>query len=111
MKSVISDGISTALKDIRTAVMVFWGALVVALIALIGGLVTAIVAACGVVSSPAAPITAALAVATVCGAVFSAGMNLHSATASANTTLLQKYNDNSGFCDGHWPTTTTAVGR
>jgi hypothetical protein len=92
VKTTFSDGISSALSDVAKGIMAFWGGLVVALGALVAGIIGALASSATIFGLPAAPFIAAGA-ALVCS--------------SANSTLRQKLNDNTGYRDGHWPPATT----
>jgi hypothetical protein len=107
MKTTFSDGISTALSDVAKGIIAFWAALVVALGALVAGIIGAIASSATIFGLPAAPFIAAAAALVAVGAFFSGGLILKSVASSANTTLQQKLNDNAGYRDGHWPPATT----
>ncbi len=103
IKSTFTDGISTALGQVRTALYVFYAALAVALAALVAGIIGALASSATVVGLPAAPFIAGAAAAAAAAACWGGSENLLSAAASANTLLRQKLNDNTGYRDGHWP--------
>lgn len=103
VRATFSEGISTALKDMRMAIWVYWGALVAALATLVGGLIGAIGSSATVFGLPAAPFIAAAAVGACLVACWGGGEILKSQAANANTVLRQKLNDNSGFPDDAWP--------
>lgn len=107
VKSTFSDGISSALSDVAKGIMAFWGGLVVALCALVAGIIGALASSATIFGLPAAPFIAAGAALAAVGAVFSGGLILKSVCSSANSTLRQKLNDNTGYRDGHWPPATT----
>lgn len=113
IKTVYTDGISTALSDVAKGIVQFWGGLLLALLALVGGIVGAILSSATIFGLPAAPFIAATAAATAVGAFYGGGLVLKSAVASANSTLRQKLNDNTAYRDpdggndGHWPPATT----
>jgi hypothetical protein len=107
MKSTFSDGISSALSDVAKGIIAFWGALIVALGALVAGIIGAIASSATVFGLPAAPFIAAAAALVAVGAFYSGGLILKSICSSANSTLRQKINDNTGYRDEHWPPATT----
>jgi hypothetical protein len=107
MKSTYSDGISTALSDVAKGIIAFWGGLIVALGALVVGIIGAITSSATIIGLPAAPFIAAGAALVAVGAFYSGGLILKSVCSSANSNLRQKINDNSGYRDGHWPPATT----
>jgi hypothetical protein len=106
MKFSYADGISTALSDVAKGIIAFWGSLIVALAALVGGIVSALASSATILGLPAAPFIAAAAALAANAAFLSGGLILKSVASSANTTLRQKINDNEGFRDGHWPKAT-----
>jgi prophage DNA circulation protein len=107
MKSTFSDGISSALSDVAKGIIAFWGGLIVALGALVTGIITALGSAATIFGLPAAPFIAAAAALVAVGAFLSGGLILKSVCSSANSTLRQKLNDNTGYREGHWPPATT----
>ncbi|MBL7258751.1 WXG100 family type VII secretion target [Paractinoplanes lichenicola] len=107
MKTALTDGIATALGDMVKGIYVFWGALVVALAALVAGIISAISSSATIVGLPAAPFIAGGAAAVAVAAFAAGGINLKSTAAAANSTLRQKLNDNSGYHDGAWPPAVT----
>ncbi|MEE6261791.1 hypothetical protein [Plantactinospora sonchi] len=108
MKSVYSDGVSSALSDVAKGIIAFWGALIVALGALVAGIIGAVTSSATIFGLPAAPFIAAAAALVAVGAFYSGGLILKSVCSSANSTLRQKLNDNTGYREGHWPSATTA---
>jgi hypothetical protein len=106
IKSSFTDGISTALKDLRLAIWTFWAALVAALAALVVGIIGAVTSSATIFGLPAAPFIAAGAVGVCLAALWGGSSILKTQAANANTVLLQKLNDNAGFPDGHWPAAT-----
>lgn len=107
VKGVLTDGISSALTSVASGIIVFWGALIAALAALVAGLIGALSSAATIFGLPAAPFIAAAAAVVACAAVIGGGMNLESVCSSASNTLRQKLDDNSGFHLGHWPPAAT----
>jgi hypothetical protein len=107
VKTTFSDGISSALSDVAKGIMAFWGGLVVALGALVAGIIGALASSATIFGLPAAPFIAAGAALAAVGALLSGGLILKSVCSSANSTLRQKLNDNTGYRDGHWPPATT----
>ncbi|WP_250029442.1 hypothetical protein [Paractinoplanes maris] len=107
MKTVYSDGIATMLGDMVKAIYLFWGALVVALGALVIGIVGALSSSATIVGLPAAPFIAAGAAGGAVAAFAAGGLNLKSTASAANSALRQKLNDNAGYHDGAWPPAVT----
>lgn len=107
MKSTFSDGISNALSDVATGIIAFWGGLIVALGALVVGIIGALASSATIFGLPAAPFIAAGAAVVAAGAFYSGGLILRSVCSGANSALRQKLNDNTGYRDGHWPPATT----
>ncbi|GIF01586.1 hypothetical protein [Paractinoplanes rishiriensis] len=103
VQSVLTSGISTALNDVAKAIIVFWGALLGALVALAAGIIGALSSAATIFGLPAAPVIAAGAGLTASAALIVGAEALKSACASANNLLRQKLADNAGFHQGHWP--------
>lgn len=103
VRFTFTDGIGTALKDVATAIHVWWGALVAAMAALVVGIIGAIASSATIFGLPAAPFIAAGAVGVCLAALWGGGEILKSATAGANTLLRQKLSDSSAYPDGRWP--------
>jgi hypothetical protein len=104
VKRNFADGVSLALSQLRTAITTFKGAMIVALAALVAGVIGAIGSADTIIGLPAAPVIAAGAVAVAAAAIYYGVTNLTSASASANTQLRQKLADSSAYPGGKWPT-------
>ncbi|MFC7529118.1 hypothetical protein [Actinoplanes sp. GCM10030250] len=102
IKSAITDGLSTALREVAQAIVIFWGALAAAFVALAIGLTGALGSSATIVGLPAAPIIAGGAAIAACTSMIIGAENLKSICASANSTLRQKFDD-SAFHGGHWP--------
>jgi hypothetical protein len=107
VKTVFSDGMASALGDMVKGIWIFWGALVVAIGALIVGIVGAASSSATIAGLPAAPFIAAGAAVAAAAAFAAGGINLKSTAAAANSTLRQKLNDNIGYRDGAWPPVVT----
>ncbi|MCO8274214.1 hypothetical protein M1L60_26795 [Actinoplanes sp. TRM 88003] len=108
VKTVFTDGITTMLGEMVKAINLFFGALVVALGALVIGIVGAASSSATIVGLPAAPFIAAGAAGAAAAAFFAGGLNLRSTAEAANSTLRQKLNDNVGYHDGAWPPATVS---
>jgi hypothetical protein len=106
IKTQFTDGISTVLKDVATAIRTFWTVMVSALAVLIGGFVTAIAACVGIITAPAAPFAALIAVGVFGAAFWGAGELLKAQCSSANSVLNQKLAENTGYPAGAWPKAT-----
>ena len=109
VKATLSDGISSALSDVAKGIIVFWTGLVVALVALVGGIIGALASTATVVGLPAGPFIAAGAALAASAAMIAGAETLKSVCSAANSTLRQKLADNSGFHQGHWPPAATGV--
>jgi hypothetical protein len=107
IKTTYTDGISSALSDVAKGIIAFWGGLIVALGSLVAGIIGALTSSATILGLPAAPFIAAAAALAAVGAFYSGGLILKSVCSSANSTLRQKLNDNTGYRDGHWPPATT----
>ena len=103
VKTTLTDGISGALSEVAKGIIAFWASLVVALAALVGGIIGAIASAATIFGLPAAPFIAAGAALAADAALIGGGMILRSVCSAASTTLRQKLDDNAGFHEGHWP--------
>ncbi len=106
IKTQFTDGISTVLKDVATAIRTFWTVMVSALAVLIGGFLTAIAACVGIITAPAAPFAALIAVGVFGAAFWGAGELLKSQCSSANSVLNQKLAENTGYPGAAWPKAT-----
>lgn len=103
VRAALTEGISGALNDVAKGILKFWAGLVTALAALAIGIIGAIASSATIFGLPAAPFIAAGAGLTAAAAMITGAELLKSDCASANTTLRQRLNDNSGFHEGHWP--------
>lgn len=104
IKSSMTDGLSSALDAVKTAVYVFWGAVAAALATLIAGIITAIGSTATVFGAPAGPFIAAGAIVICLTSLTVGGTILKSTCTSARNTLEQKVvNESTGFMGGHWP--------
>ncbi|MBW6440018.1 WXG100 family type VII secretion target [Actinoplanes hulinensis] len=107
VKTVLTDGLSTALEQVRTGVFLFWTGLLGALAALAVGIIGALASSATIFGLPAAPFIAAGAAVTASIALIVGCETLKSACTSANSLLRQKFDD-TGFFQGHWPPAGTA---
>ena len=103
VKSSLTDGIASALNDMARGILIFWGGLVTALAALLGGIFGALASTATIIGLPAGPFIAGAAALVACGAMIIAAETLKAVSSSADTSLRQKLADNAGFHDGHWP--------
>lgn len=104
IKTNFTDGISTALSNFRTAITVYWGALIAALVAMVGGIVGALIAGETIIGLPAAPVILVGAAIAMLTALWAGSEILKSGASAANTVLRQKLNDSAAFPSGAWPT-------
>ena len=107
VKTTLTDGISAALSEVAKGIIAFWASLVVALAALVCGIISALASTATIFGLPAAPVIATGAALAAGAAVTAGGMLLTSVCSSADTMLRQKLNDNAGFHEGHWPPAAT----
>jgi hypothetical protein len=103
VRATLTDGISTVLNEVAKGILKFWAGLATALAALIVGIFSALASSATIFGLPAAPFIAAGAGLVAVAAMITGAELLKADCASANTTLRQKLNDNSGFHQGHWP--------
>lgn len=106
IKTQFTDGISSALKDVASAIKVFWTVLVSGLVVLIGGIIAAIASTATILGAPAGPFIAAAAVGVFAAAAWGGTEILKSQCAGANTTLTQKLAENTAYPGGAWPKAT-----
>ncbi|MEO3927673.1 hypothetical protein ABGB07_27955 [Micromonosporaceae bacterium B7E4] len=109
INNTFADGVSGALSELARGIIAYWTTLALALAALLGGILGALVATGTIVGLPAAPVTAGVAVATAVAAVAAGALILTGDAASANNTLVRLINNNSDYPDGHWPPVTDTV--
>ncbi|MEV0900917.1 hypothetical protein [Actinoplanes sp. NPDC049802] len=107
VKTTITDGLATALDQVRNRIFLVWAGLIGALVSLGVGLIGAIGSSATVFGLPAAPFIAAGAAVTASAALIVGCETLKHAGTSANDTLRQKFDD-IGFFRGHSPSAGTA---
>lgn len=103
VQSTYIEGASSALDSVRGGLTKFYTGLVVALGALIAGFIGALAASGTIIGIPAGILIAAGACLVAEGAFFAGGTLLKSDCTSAQTTLIAKMSDNTGFPGGSWP--------
>jgi hypothetical protein len=103
IKSGLADGIASALADVARGIVTFWGGLIVALAALVVGIVGGIASAATIFGLPAAPFIGAAAGLAASASIITGCEFLKAACSSAHSSLRQKLADNSAFFEGHWP--------
>jgi hypothetical protein len=103
VQSTYVDGVSSMLDTMRGGLVKFYGGLVTALIALVGGFIAALASSATIVGIPAGIFIAAGACLVAIGAFYTGGTLLKSDCTSAQTDLIGKMNDNTGFPGGSWP--------
>jgi hypothetical protein len=109
IKFRMTDGLSSALDTVKTAIYIFWGAVAVALTILVGGLITAIASEASVFGAPAGPFIAAAAILACLTSMTVGGYKLKSDCRSARDLLeRQVINESSGYFGGHWPAGATS---
>jgi hypothetical protein len=99
----ITDGIGKALKDTAAGIWKFWAGLLVALGALVVGIIGAIASSATVFGLPAAPFIAGGAALAADIAVGTGMMLLRGDCKGANTDLNQWLNEKQHYKDDHWP--------
>jgi len=106
IKTQFTDGISGALKDVSSAIQLFFGIMIAA----IGAFIVAIIAAIGQAGTifliPTGIVTAIVAAGVFGAAFYAAGENLTASCRTAKTLLDQKLAENTGYPDGTWPKAT-----
>ncbi len=103
IKTTFTDGISTALKDLSLAILVFWGACLAGIAALLVCAFTAIASTATVFGAPAAPFILGGGIAIFAVAFWAANQILVAQARSANSVLTQKLADNTAYPGGAWP--------
>lgn len=104
IKASMTDGLSSALDQVKTGIIIFWAAMVAALATLVSGIIGALASTATVFGIPAGILIAAGAFAIALAAIWGGGTKLKSDCMTARNTLEQKViNENTGFLDGHWP--------
>ena len=104
IKASMTDGLSSALDAVKTGIVIFWAAMVAALLTLIAGILGAVLSSATLFGIPAGIFIAAGAFAIALGAIWGGGTKLKSDCSTARNTLEQKViNENTGFLGGHWP--------
>lgn len=106
VKAQFTDGISGALKDVGSAIQLFFGLMVAAITAFVAAIVVAIAACFGLVTIPPAILALIAAGAAFDATLYQQMENLKSACRSAKTVLEQKVSDNTGYPNGAWPVAT-----
>jgi hypothetical protein len=103
VQSKLTSKIGPALGSVATALYVFYGAVVVAIVAMIVGIVTATGEAVSILGLPAVPPTVIVAVAAAILAIGTATMNLRGAASNANTEFLNVAAETGDFGAENWP--------
>lgn len=106
VKSTYADGIASALADLAKNIIIFWGGLVVALVTLVMGIISAIMSTASIFGIPAAPVLAVGAALVAATSLSVGSAQLYAGASSADATLRQKLDDNTAFHNGHWPVAT-----
>lgn len=109
VKSTFADPISSQLSAVARAIWVFWGAVVVALAALVACMIGAVASSATILGLPAAPFIAGAGALAFCAALLVGGENLRSQCSDSNTTLTQKLADDSALRGGVWPPAVAAA--
>ncbi|PZS19119.1 MAG: hypothetical protein DLM57_04580 [Pseudonocardiales bacterium] len=103
IKTTFTDGIALVLSQFRTAIWVFWGALIAAVGILVAGVIAGLASADTILGLPATPVLIIGAVALCAASCFTGAEILKSAAASANTQLRARLDDSTAFPGNKWP--------
>ena len=106
IKTQFTDGISSALKDVSSAIQIFFGLMIVAIGAWVAAIITALGATATIFGIPAGILIAIAAGGAFGAAFWGAGENLKSQCRSAKTLLEQKMSENTAYPNGAWPQAT-----
>ncbi len=106
IKTQVTDGISSALKDVATGIQFFFTAMVIAIVAWIAAIVTAIASSATVIGIPAGIFIAVGAGVAFGAAFWGAGENPKSQCRTAKSILEQKLAENTRYPSGSWPQAT-----
>ena len=108
IKTQFTDGISSALKDVSSAIQIFFGLMIVAIGAWVAAIITALVAPRRPSSASPPGTLIAIAAGGAFGAAFwGADKNLKVVRCrSAKTLLEQKMSENTAYPNGAWPQAT-----
>jgi hypothetical protein len=104
VQSTYVEGVSSVLDTVRGGLTKFYAGLLTALVALVAGFIGALASSSTIVGIPAGIVIAAGACLVAIGSFYAGGTLLKSDCTSAQTDLLAKANDNTGFPGGAWPT-------
>ena len=107
VQSKLTSVIAPALGSVSGALYLFYGAVAVAVVAMIVGIVTATGEAVSILGLPAVPPTVIAAVATAILALGTAVMNLRGAAAGANTEFLKVSQETGDVGATDWPRAVT----
>jgi hypothetical protein len=102
IKTLMTDGLATALDQVYTGIQIFWASVVTTLVTLAVGILGALASSATILGMPAAPFIAGGAAVTASIALIVGCETLKRACTSANTLLRQKFDGSGGF-RGHWP--------
>lgn len=105
----IGNQLNTSLTNLANALIAFWVAIGLALVAFVVGLVGAIAACCTVVGAPAGVAAAATTAGVVIGlisAAIAAFISYNNGIQTEQAALGQKLSDDSQFPNGAWPVST-----
>lgn len=103
VQSKLTAQIGPALDSVATALYVFYGLVIGALVALVLAIVTASGEAVSIIGLPAVPATILVAVGGAIVAIGTGVVTLRGAASGANTTFLQVVNETGDFGADNWP--------
>lgn len=109
VQSKLTSVVGPALGKVASALYIFYGAVIAALLALIAGILLATGEAVSILGLPAVPPTVITAIIVAIGAISAALLNLRGQASDANTEFLKVANETGDFGERGWPQ--AAIGR
>jgi uncharacterized protein YukE len=103
VQSKLTSVMGPALGKVSSALYIFYGAIIAAILALIAGIVLATGEAVSVLGLPAVPPTVITAIVVAIGAISAAILNLRGQASDANTEFLKVANETGDFGAQNWP--------
>jgi hypothetical protein len=103
VQSKLTAVMGPALGKVSSALYIFYGAIIAAILALVAGIVLATGEAVSILGLPAVPPTVILAVVAAIGAISGAILILRSQASDANTEFLKVANETGDFGAQNWP--------
>ncbi len=103
VQSKLTSVMGPALGKVSSALYIFYGAVIVAIVALVAGIVFATGEAVSILGLPAVPPTVITAIVVAIGAISAAILNLRGQASDANTEFLKVANETGDFGAQNWP--------